>query len=99
VKTGGSNGAASARSAAAALAMSLRADAETLLHRAHRVLLNYLPGVQLPDDLSQVRAMLDSYMFGLDKRTPRESVAEVARQIDRLLRPELLTATHRSVVA
>jgi hypothetical protein len=62
-----------------------RADADALLGKAHRVLVHYLPGVALPDELSRVRAMLDAHMFGRDRRAYRDDVVEVARQIDRLL--------------
>jgi len=49
------------------------------------VLVHYLPGASLPDELSKVRALLDAHMFGRDKRASRDDVVEVARQIDRLL--------------
>jgi hypothetical protein len=49
------------------------------------VLVEYLPGAVLPDELSKVRAMLDAHMFGRDKRARRDDVVEVARQIDELL--------------
>jgi hypothetical protein len=62
-----------------------QADADTLLRSAHRVLVHYLPGASLPDELSRVRAMLDAHMFGRDKRSQRNDVVEVARQIDRIL--------------
>lgn len=74
------------RMASAALAESSQADADVLLHKAHRVLVHYLPGASLPDELSRVRAMLDAHMFGRDKRDSRDDVVEVARQIDRILR-------------
>jgi hypothetical protein len=67
------------------VAESSRAKAETLLHKAHRVLVEYLPGAALPDELSKVRAMLDAHMFGRDRRACRDDVVEVARQIDQLL--------------
>jgi hypothetical protein len=49
------------------------------------VLVHYLPGAALPDELSRVRAMLDAHMFGRDKRSHRDDIVEVARQIDRML--------------
>lgn len=61
------------------------ADRETLLRKAHRVLLHCMPGVSLPEDLSRVRALLDAHMFGRDKRGFRDDVVAVARQIDRTL--------------
>src|SRR5689334_10355101 len=35
-------------------------SAEILLRESHRVLLHYMPGASLPDDLSGVRALLDA---------------------------------------
>lgn len=52
---------------------------------AHRVLVHYLPGAELPDELWKLRAMLDAHMFGRDKRVHRDDVVEVARQIDRIM--------------
>jgi hypothetical protein len=46
------------------------------------VLVQYLPGTPLPSELFKVRAMLDAHMFGRDKRTERDDVVRVARQID-----------------
>jgi hypothetical protein len=60
------------------------AQADHLVRRAHRVLVHYLPGAQLPSELSKVRAMLDAHMFGRDKRTQRDDVVEIAREIDSL---------------
>jgi hypothetical protein len=71
--------------ASTGLAVGSRADADTLLRSAHRVLVHYLPGASLPGELSRVRAMLDAHMFGRDKRAHRDDVVEVARQIDRML--------------
>ena len=59
-------------------------DSETLVREAHRVLLRYLPAVALPDELWEVRAMLDALMFGRDRRVHRDDVVRVARQIDRM---------------
>jgi hypothetical protein len=64
---------------------SSQIDADVLLKKAHTVLLRYLPGATLPVDLAKVRAMLDSHMFGLSKKVHRDSVLEVARQIDQVL--------------
>lgn len=61
------------------------ADTEVLLRKAHRVLLHCMPGAALPDELSRVRALLDTHMFGRDKRSSRDDVVEVARLIDRTL--------------
>jgi hypothetical protein len=61
-----------------------QSDAEGLLHKAHKVLVHYLPGTELPNELAKVRAMLDAHMFGRDKRTHRDDVVEVARLIDRI---------------
>ena len=69
-------------------------DADILIRKAHTVLLHYLPGATLPVDLPKVRAMLDSHMFGLNKRIHRESVLEVARQIDEVL-PASVRLPHR----
>lgn len=66
-----------------------RIDAQDLLQKAHRVLLHYLPGATLPDELTKVRAMLDSHMFGINKRIHRDSVLEIARQIDQAQPPSL----------
>jgi hypothetical protein len=60
------------------------AKADDLVHRAHRVLVHYLPGAQLPSELAKVRAMLDAHMFGRDKRQQRDDVVEIAREIDSL---------------
>jgi hypothetical protein len=60
------------------------ADTATLLGKAHRVLLHYRPGAELPEQLSRVRAMLDAHMFGRDSRVVRDDVVDIARQIDRL---------------
>lgn len=60
-------------------------ESEILLRKAHRVLVHYMPGAPLPDELSSVRALLDAHMFGRDKRSSRDDVVEVARQIDRML--------------
>jgi hypothetical protein len=60
------------------------AQTDHLVRRAHRVLVHYLPGAQLPSELSKVRAMLDAHMFGRDKRTQRDDVVEIAREIDSL---------------
>jgi hypothetical protein len=64
-------------------------DTETLIRNAHRVLVHYQPGASLPENLSRVRAMLDAHMFGRDKRAHRDTVVEVARQIDRMLPPRI----------
>lgn len=77
-------GQTAARASSAGLAASPRAE-DVLLREAHRVLVHYLPGASLPDELSKVRALLDAHMFGRDKRASRDDVVEVARQIDRLL--------------
>jgi hypothetical protein len=57
---------------------------EMLVREAHRVLLRYLPAVALPDELWEVRAMLDTHIFGRDKRVHRDDVVRLARQIDRM---------------
>jgi hypothetical protein len=62
-----------------------RAGADSLIRKAHRVLVHYMPGTSLPDELSRVRAMLDAHMFGRDRRTLRDDVVGVAREIDRML--------------
>ena len=63
-----------------------RAEPVTLVREAHRVLLHYMPGASLPEELSKVRTLLDAHMFGRDKRTHRDDVVEIARQIDLVLR-------------
>lgn len=63
----------------------MKMDTETLLHKAHTVLVSYRPGVTLPKELSKVRAMLDAHMFGRDGRDRRDHVVEIARQIDLVL--------------
>ena len=63
-----------------------RAEPDALVREAHRVLLHYMPGASLPEDLSKVRTLLDAHMFGRDKRTHRDDVVEIARQIDQVLR-------------
>jgi hypothetical protein len=75
---------------------SSQVDAEALLKKAHTVLLRYLPGATLPVDLAKVRAMLDSHMFGLNKRIHRDSVLEVARQIDQALPPSIRSPQRRA---
>jgi hypothetical protein len=40
--------------------------------------------VALPDELWEVRALLDTHMFGRDNRVHRDDVVRVARQIDRM---------------
>lgn len=72
-----------------------RADTDRLLHKAHSVLVHYVPGAMLPNELARVRAMLDEHMFGQDKRAHRDDVVEVARQIDRILPPPVLLARRR----
>jgi hypothetical protein len=57
---------------------------QMLVREAHRVLLRYLPAVALPDELREVRALLDTHMFGRDNRVHRDDVVRVARQIDRM---------------
>jgi hypothetical protein len=52
--------------------------------------LHYRPGAALPVDLANVRAMLDAHMFGINKRMHRDSVVEVAREIDQILPAQLL---------
>jgi len=74
-----------ARKAATDAAERASPDSETLLRKAHRVLVHYMHGAPLPDELSRVRALLDAHMFGRDKRASRDDVVEVARQIDRVL--------------
>ena len=78
------------------LAKTSRIEAEALLQKAHRVLLHYLPGATLPAELPKVRAMLDSHMFGVNKRIHRDSVLEVARQIDRILPASVRPPQRRS---
>ena len=58
---------------------------DILVREAHRVLVRYLPGTALPDELWKARAMLDAHMFGRDKRVHRDDVVQIARQIDRVL--------------
>lgn len=70
-----------------ALAETASAESEILLRKAHRVLVHYMHGAHLPDELSRVRTLLDAHMFGRDKRASRDDVVEVARQIDRMLPP------------
>jgi hypothetical protein len=70
-----------------AIGESSSADVEILIRKAHRVLVRYMPGAQLPDELSRVRALLDAHMFGRDGRASRDDVVEVARQIDQVLPP------------
>jgi len=55
---------------------------ELLVREAHRVLLRYLPAVALPDELSKVRALLDTHMFGRDGRVHRDDIVRDAGQID-----------------
>jgi hypothetical protein len=50
------------------------------------VLVHYLPGASLPDELSRVRALLDAHMFGRDRRDHRDDVVDVAREIDQMFR-------------
>lgn len=57
---------------------------EFLVREAHRVLLRYLPAVALPDELWKVRDMLDTHMFGRDRRVHRDDVVRLAKQIDRM---------------
>ncbi len=57
---------------------------EMLIRDAHKVLVRYLPGVSLPDELWKVRALLEAHMFGRDGRVHRDEVVELARQIDRI---------------
>jgi hypothetical protein len=59
--------------------------AEMLVRAAHRLLIRYLPGVSLPDELWKVRALLEPHMFGGEGRVHRDEVVELARQIDRIL--------------
>jgi hypothetical protein len=70
--------------------IEIKANVEQLIHSAHEVLVHYLPGTPLPSELSKVRAMLDAHMFGRDKRTQRDDIVRVARQIDswRASRPD-----------
>ena len=68
------------------LARDPQPSADILVRKAaHRVLVHYLPGAQLPDELWKLRAMLDAHMFGRDRRVRRDEVVEVARQIDRIM--------------
>lgn len=62
-----------------------QAGAEMLLRAGHKVLIRYLPGDSLPDELWKVRALLEAHMFGRDGRVRRDEVVELARQIDRHL--------------
>lgn len=62
-----------------------RTGTDVLVQEAHRVLVHYLPGGDLPEELWKLRAMLDLHMFGRDKRVRRDDVVQVARQIDRML--------------
>ena len=57
---------------------------QVLVREAHRVLSRYLPTAALPDELWEVRAMLDTQMFGRDNRVHRDDVVRLARQIDRM---------------
>jgi hypothetical protein len=57
---------------------------QILVREAHRVLLRHLPAVALPDELWEVRALLDAHMFGRDNRHHRDDVVRIARQIDRM---------------
>jgi len=57
---------------------------QMLVREAHQVLLRYLPAVALPDELWEVRAMLDTHMFGRNNRVSRDDVVRLARQIDRM---------------
>ena len=57
---------------------------DEVVRGAHRVLTICLPGKSLPTDLSRLRAMLDPYMFGRDKRALRDDAVRVAWQIDSL---------------
>jgi hypothetical protein len=73
-----------APSEAPPLAEDAPPGSEMLVREAHRVLLRYLPAVALPDELWEVRALLDAHMFGRDNRVHRDDVVRVARQIDRM---------------
>ena len=66
-----------------------RADMDALVRKAHTVLMHYLPGASLPSDLSKLRTMLDAHMFGRDKRTQRDDIVDIARQIDTVRREQV----------
>jgi hypothetical protein len=60
-------------------------DANTLVSRAHSVLVHYSPGAALPKELAKVRALLERHMFGRDGRAHRDDAVRIARQIDEIL--------------
>jgi hypothetical protein len=59
-------------------------DANTLVSRAHTVLVRYLPGVALPKELAKVRSLLERHMFGRDSRTHRDDAVRIAHQMDEI---------------
>jgi len=55
-----------------------------VVRRAQEVLVSWRPPASLPGDLAKLRAMLDTHMFGRDRREQRDDAIRVAWQIDSL---------------